>query len=106
MSADKKCRKPANCSLAALQRPANVVRQCPLWAYAGRQIAIVIFGHSSLAMRELLTRQSDWGNILWSVLWLLVPLSGSILQKDTAYSTAKRRQGRVRDISLRLSVWV
>ena len=29
-------------------------------------------------------RQSDQGNILWSVLWLLVLLNGSIQQKDTA----------------------
>jgi cold shock protein len=31
------------------------------------------------------TRQSDRVKILWSVLWLLVPLNGSIQQKDTAF---------------------
>jgi len=35
-------------------------------------------------MLDYCARQSDRGNILWSVLWLLVPLNGSIQQKDTA----------------------
>ena len=35
-------------------------------------------------MLGLCARQSDRVNILWSVLWLLVPLNGSIQQKDMA----------------------
>ena len=38
---------------------------------------------SSFAMLGCCARQSDRGTNLWSVLWLLVLLNGSIQQKDT-----------------------
>ena len=58
---------------------------------------------SSLAMLGWRTRQSDRVKILWSVLWLLVPLNGSIQQKDTASSNRKAVARTCLCISLQLS---
>ena len=46
--------------------------------------------------RLLRTGNLTGATILWSVLWLLVSLNGSIQQKERLHSTAKWWQGRVR----------
>lgn len=90
------------------QARSNIVRFGPMADKRGRNwivrlVPIADIDDGSLAMLGCCARQSDRGNILWSVLWLLVPLNGSIQQKDTASFNRKAVARTCSCISLRLS---